>query len=90
MGRRVRFTPGSRGADVAGEQVGLNDGCPLGLPDGCDEGALLDCEVGGETGLSVDCTAGSLVGLKVSVGNSGESCTVGVIDARKLGLAVVI
>ena len=46
MGRSVRLTPGSRGAEVVGEQVGLDTGCRDGLPDGCDVGAPVGCEVG--------------------------------------------
>ena len=41
MGRRVRFTPESRGAEVVGEQEGLATGCRDGLPDGCDEGGAV-------------------------------------------------
>ena len=38
MGRRVRFTPESRGAEVVGQQVGMVTGWRDGLADGRDEG----------------------------------------------------
>ena len=79
----MRVTPGSRGAEVVGEQVGLATGCRLGLPDGFDEGAPVGCEVGEYTGMPVGC----MIGSEVIIGGTVEGRNVEFGDGRYRGLS---